>query len=128
MQVSLSSSVQNYNITQAHPTFKANVLENAINNNGKLVLDSFNNKSILKEEKTLTEKEKTEIQAKKIKSAVKRLIGVILFADILYFAMKRSFKYSKIDKAAKKVQEAKKLIPPPVIIPKPFDAPPIDII
>lgn len=128
MQVSLSSSIQNYNSVQARPTFKANVLENAINNNGKLMLDSFNDKSIVKEEKVLTEKEKTEIQSKRVKSAAKRLIGVILFADILYFAMKRSFKYSRKDKAAKKLQEAKKLIAPPVIIPKPFDAPPINLI
>lgn len=124
MQVSLSSSVKNYNKVQARPVFKANVLESVISNNGRMQLDMFRDKPAEVKEKTLTEKEKTEIQAKRVKSAVKRLIGVILFADILYFTMKRSFKYSRIDKAAKKVQNAKKLIPPPVIIPPAFDAPP----
>ncbi|MBQ4078289.1 hypothetical protein IJD15_03830 [bacterium] len=128
MQVSLSPSVQNYNKAQARPTFKANVLESVINNNGKMLIDTFQNKPVDVKEKTLTEKEKTELQAKRVKSAVKRLIGVILFADILYFAMKRSFKYTKIDQAAKKVEQAKKIIAPPVIPPPAFDIQPVTLI
>lgn len=121
MQVSLSPSIQKYDVFQAQPSFGVNVLDSVMKNEKKA--DIFQTKAVVPEEKTLTEKEKTEIQARRIKSAVKRLIGVIFFADILYFAMKRSFKHSKIDKAAKKIEEAKKMVAPPVIIPKPFDMP-----
>ena len=68
MQVSLSPAVNNYNNIQAHPMFKANVLESVINNNGRMQLDTFKDKPAEVKEKTLTEKEKTERRGEKFSS------------------------------------------------------------
>lgn len=125
MQVSLSPSAQRYNIAQSQPSFGVNVLDSVMKNEKKS--DIFQPKTEVVKERTMTEKEKTEINAKRVKTAVKCLVGAVLFADILYFAMKRNFKVSKVAMADKKVEQVKKIIPPPVIIPKPFDAP-IDVI
>ena len=67
-------------------------------------------------ENTISEKDKIEIQAKKVKNAVKCCVGVVLAADILYFAMKRKFKFSKLLKEASQLAKGKD-IPVPVSTP-----------
>lgn len=80
MQVSLSQNVNSYNNfkAQQHPK-STNVLDNV-----------------------LSEKDKLEVQSKKVKNAVKRCIGIIILVDVIYFTMKRSLKQSNIAGALKK--------------------------
>lgn len=90
MQVSLSPNVNSYNNFRAQqPQKSTNVLDNVLNENDKL-----------------------EIQSKKVKSAVKRCIGVIILIDVIYFTMKRSFKHANIAKVAKKLEKATPLKKP----------------
>ena len=94
MQVSLSSVRNQYNNFRAQqPQKSTNVLEN-----------------------TISEKDKIEIQSKKVKNAVKCCVGVVLAADILYFAMKRKIKFSKILKEASQLAKSKD-IPAPISTP-----------
>ena len=94
MQVSFSTVRNQYNNFKAQqPQKSTNVLEN-----------------------TISEKDKIEIQAKKVKNAVKCCVGVVLAADILYFAMKRKFKFSKILKEASHIAKGKD-IPAPISTP-----------
>ncbi len=68
----------------------------------------------------LSERDKLEIQSKKVKSAVKRCIGVILLADILYFAVKRKFKLSKIARKDALNDKRNNLVAPLSNLPKNF--------
>jgi hypothetical protein len=68
----------------------------------------------------LSDKDKIEIQSQKVKSAVKRCIGVILLADILYFAVKRKFKLGKIARTDALIDKRNKLVAPPSGLPKVF--------
>ena len=90
MQVSLSPKINRYNSFQAQKSQKTtNVLDSALN-----------------------EKDKLEIQSKRVKNAVKCCLGVVLFMDILYFAMKRNFKFAKIAKVANRAEKLKSTIAP----------------
>ncbi len=90
MQVSLSPCINYYRNFKAEPKSKTtNVLDNI-----------------------MAENNTTEMQAKRVKNAVKRCIGVILFLDILYFVMKRNFKFAKIAKRNNKLQKMKESIAP----------------
>lgn len=92
MQVSLSPCIYNYKTFKAEQKSKStNVLNNIMSENNT-----------------------TEIQAKRVKNAVKRCIGVILFLDILYFAMKRRFKFAKIAKKNNMEQKKKNSIAPAI--------------
>lgn len=92
MQVSLSQNVNSYNNFKAQqPQKSTNVLDNVLN-----------------------EKDKLEIQSKKVKSAVKRCIGVIILIDVIYFTMKRSFKHANIAKAIKKPKSSTQLKKPKI--------------
>ncbi len=91
--------------------------------NGTNVLES--SLRMLKEkpeekDKYLSEKDKNQIQAQKVKSAIKCCLGVILAADIIYFAIKRSFKFAKLAKQRELKLKRSKLIPPKSA----FDSPP----
>lgn len=90
MQVSLSPNINNYNNFKAQePDKSTNVLS-----------------------KVLNDKDKLEIQSKRVKSAVKRCIGVIALIDVIYFTMKHNFKHSRVARAAKKEEKLKQLIQP----------------
>lgn len=93
MQVSLSPNINSYNSFNAQQSkISTNVLDNALSEKNKL-----------------SEKDKIEIQSKKVKSAVKRCIGVIILLDVIYFTMRRSFKYTTIAKVAKKKEKLEKI-------------------
>ena len=109
MKLSLSPNISQKN------SFRAGVTTNVLNGvlTGQQVVMPKKKMPILENKNQLSEKDKIEIQSKRVKSAVKRCIGVILLVDIIYFAMKRTFKYSKIDHL-KKLAEQKKGLTPPV--------------
>lgn len=93
MQVSLSPNISSYNSFNAQQSkISTNVLDNALSEKNKL-----------------SEKDKLEIQSKKVKSAVKRCIGVIILLDVIYFTMRRSFKHTTIAKVAKKKEKLEKI-------------------
>ncbi len=110
MSISLTPCVNTYN-THFKAQNGTNVLENSLRmiKEKPEVKDNF-----------LSEKDKNEIQAQKVKSAIKRCIGVILLVDIVYFAVKRSFKFAKLAKQRELKLKRSKLIPPKSA----FDTPP----
>ena len=61
---------------------------------------------------------KDEIATKKIKRSVSELTYIFLGVGILYFGMKRTFKYDKIARLAKKAEELAKVKRPEVKMPK----------
>ena len=110
MLVSLAPSVKQNKINfQAQKS--TNVLENSL---------SMPRKAQKTDEFVLSDKDKIEIQSQKVKSAVKRCIGVILLADILYFAVKRKFKLGKIARTDALIDKRNKLVAPPSGLPKIF--------
>lgn len=110
MLVSLSPLAQ-LNKTNFQAQKSTNVLENSLN---------LPRKEKKTDEFVLNDKDKVEIQSRKVKSAVKRCIGVILLADILYFAVKRKFKLGKIARMDAIIDKRNKLVAPPSGLPKVF--------
>lgn len=110
MLVSLTPTVKQ-NTTNFQAQKSTNVLENSLN------LPRSAKKT---DEFVLSDKDKIEIQSRKVKNAVKRCVGVILLADILYFAVKRKFKLGKIAKHDAIIDKRNKLVAPPSGLPKIF--------
>lgn len=110
MSISLTPCVNTYNTN-----FKAQNGTNVLENSLRMIKEKPEEK-----DNFLSEKDKNEIQAQKVKSAIKRCIGVILLVDIVYFAIKRSFKFAKLAKQRELKLKRSKLVPPKSA----FDAPP----
>ncbi|MBE7704599.1 MAG: hypothetical protein E7Z90_02155 [Cyanobacteria bacterium SIG29] len=110
MQVSFSPSVNtmNYSFKSQGASKGTNVLDCVLA--GKKIPAITNNVVTPKEK--ISEKDKFEIQAKRVKTAVGCCLAVVIAADILYFAMKRNIKYSKLKKAAELVAEKSKTARP----------------
>ncbi len=110
MFVSLSPMTSKYQ-TNFQAQKNTNVLENSL--------------QILREpqqaqDNTLSSKDKLEIQSKRVQSAVKRCVGIILLADILYFAVKRKFKLTRIAKKDALIEKRNNLVAPLSNLPKNF--------
>lgn len=69
---------------------------------------------------TKAEKDKKEVQAIKVKTAVKLCLAVVLGLDIIYFAVKRRLKHNHAKAVQEKIDNAAKLVRPVV------QRPPID--
>ena len=110
MAISLTPCINTYNTN-----FKAQNGTNVLESSLKMIKEKPE-----AQDKYLSEKDKNEIQAQKVKSAIKRCIGVILLVDILYFTVKRSFKFAKLAKQQELKIKRSKLIPPRSA----FDTPP----
>ena len=110
MQVSFSSSVNtmNYSFKSQGASKGTNVLDCALA--GKKIPAITNN--VVEKKDLISEKDKIEIQSKKVKTAVGCCLAVVIAVDILYFAMKRNIKYSKLKKAAEHVAEKSKTVRP----------------
>lgn len=110
MAISLTPCVNTYNTN-----FKAQNSTNVLENSLKMLKEKPEVK-----DNFLSEKDKNEIQTQRVKSAIKRCIGVILFVDIVYFAIKRNFKVSKNKKQLALMKKRSMLEPPKSA----FNAPP----
>ncbi len=85
----------------------------SINNCNKKSFCSAKNAE--QQQRTVIEPTKDKIQTAKTKKVVSECSCIAIGVCMLYFAMKRTFKYGEIAKHKKKAEEVAKLIPPAVI-------------